>query len=210
MAGRSLQAGRSTRLCRRDGLCATVAQAAARVLAGVVLLPLLAACGGEPARTAMESPMLNDTFQLNSPAFAEGGAIPAKFTCDGQDVSPALSWVGAPDDTSAFVVVVDDPDANGFVHWVLFNLTGSQSGSLTEAVSESPDAPAQGRNDFGGIGWSGPCPPAGRPHTYRFSLLALDAPLELSGTPSATEVRDAAEGHVLATARLTATYQRNG
>jgi Raf kinase inhibitor-like YbhB/YbcL family protein len=148
-------------------------------------------------------------FTLTSTAFDEGGAIPRKFSCDGENVSPALSWEGAPDDTGAFALIVDDPDARDFVHWVVFDMVGSQSGALTEAVSASPDAPTQGKNDFGKIGWGGPCPPSGS-HHYRFTLLALDGPLGLTGTPSADEVRGAAQGHTLDEATLTATYRREG
>ena len=149
------------------------------------------------------------SFSLTSTAFADGGSIPRKFSCDGEDVSPALSWEDAPDDTGAFALIVDDPDARGWVHWVVFDMTGSQSGGLAEAISASPDAPPQGRNDFGKIGWGGPCPPSGT-HRYRFTLLALDGPLGLTGTPSADDVRGAAEGHTLDEATLTATYTRGG
>jgi Raf kinase inhibitor-like YbhB/YbcL family protein len=148
-------------------------------------------------------------FTITSTAFSDGGSIPRKFSCDGENVSPALSWDGAPDDTGAFALIVDDPDARGFVHWVVFDMTGSQSGGLAEAVSASPDAPTQGRNAFGKIGWGGPCPPSGT-HHYRFTLFALDAPLGLAGTPSADEVRQAAQGHTLAEATITGTYQRGG
>jgi hypothetical protein len=151
--------------------------------------------------------MPNDGFRLTSSAFADGTAIPAHHTCDGDDESPQLSWQGAPDDTVTFALVVDDPDADGFVHWVLFDLTGSQTGGLAQALSASPDAPPQGTNDAGTIGWSGPCPPSGR-HTYRFRLLALDDTLALTGAPRAAEVLAAAEGHVLDEATLTATYER--
>jgi hypothetical protein len=149
------------------------------------------------------------TFTLTSSAFEDGGSIPGKFSCDGEDVSPALSWEGAPDKTAALALIVDDSDARGFIHWVVFDMTGSQSGALTEAVSASPDAPTQGRNGFGRIGWGGPCPPSGT-HHYRFTLLALDAMLGLSGTPSADEVRAAAQDHTLAEATLTGTYRRGG
>jgi Raf kinase inhibitor-like YbhB/YbcL family protein len=148
-------------------------------------------------------------FTLTSTAFEDGGAIPRKFSCDGEDVSPALSWVGAPDGAGAFALIVDDPDARGFIHWVVFDMTGSQSGGLAEAVSASPDAPTQGRNGFGRIGWGGPCPPSGT-HHYRFTLLALDGPLGLTGTPSADDVRRAAQGHTLDQATLNGTYQRGG
>jgi Raf kinase inhibitor-like YbhB/YbcL family protein len=153
--------------------------------------------------------MADDDFRLTSTAFVDGESMPRKFSCDGEDVSPELSWSGAPDRTAAFVLIVDDRDARGFVHWVISDMTGSATGSLPEAVSASPDAPAQGRNDFDRIGWGGPCPPSGE-HRYQFTLLALDEPLGLTGTPSAKEVRDAADGHVLGEARLTGRYRRGG
>ena len=147
------------------------------------------------------------TFELTSTAFDEGGAIPSRHTCDGEDVSPDLSWQGAPDDTVAFALLVDDPDARGFVHWVACDLPGSASGSLAEGASTAGGAPQQGRNDFGRVGWGGPCPPSGT-HRYVFRLLALDRSLGLGGTPLADEVRSAAEGHVLGEAQLTGTYRR--
>ncbi len=146
-------------------------------------------------------------FSLTSPAFAEGGAIPREHTCDGRDASPPLSWSGAPADSASLALVVDDPDAGGFVHWVLFNLTASATGSIPAGYSASPDAAPQGRNGFGRTGYGGPCPPSGT-HHYVFRLLALDAMLPLAGTPAAADVLAAADGHVLAEARLTGTYRR--
>jgi Raf kinase inhibitor-like YbhB/YbcL family protein len=151
--------------------------------------------------------MADKSFRLISPAFSDDGAIPSRFTCDGADESPELEWTGAPDETAAFALIVDDPDARGFVHWVLFDLTGSQSGGLARGVSASPDAPPQGTNSFRKIGWNGPCPPSGT-HRYRFRLLALDDELGLPNTPDADEVLRAAEGHVLDQVELTATYTR--
>lgn len=153
--------------------------------------------------------MADQTFTLSSPDFDDGGVILARFTCDGEDVSPPLEWQDAPEQTQAMALLVDDPDADGFVHWVAYNLTGSRTGGVPEGASESPDGPAQGTNDFGKTGWGGPCPPSGT-HTYRFSLMALDAPLELAGTPSADDLRTAAAGHVLDEAVLTARYRRKG
>jgi len=147
-------------------------------------------------------------FVLTTSAFAAGGAIPRRFTCDGEDASPDLSWAGAPDDTAAFVLVVDDPDASGFVHWIAFDLTGSDSGGLAVGVSASPDAPPQGTNDFGRIGWNGPCPPSGA-HRYRFTLTALAAPLELEGAPRIGDLQRALVGaSVLGSAMLEGTYRR--
>jgi len=148
-----------------------------------------------------------DEFSLTSTAFDEGGAIPSRYTCDGEDVSPPLNWVAAPAETGALALFVDDPDANGFVHWVAFDLTASESGGLPEGVSSSPDAPPQGTNSFGRVGWSGPCPPSGT-HHYRFRLIALKDTLGLSGAPRADAVLAAAEGNILGEVTLTATYSR--
>lgn len=148
------------------------------------------------------------TFELISPAFDDGGEIPRKFTCDGEDVSPVLEWSDAPDDTSALALIVDDPDARGYVHWVVFDMGGSQSGGLPEGVSASPDAPPQGVNDFRRLGWGGPCPPSGT-HRYRFTLYALDAPTGLTGTPTASDLRATMEGHIVGQAELNGSYTRS-
>jgi hypothetical protein len=161
-----------------------------------------------PAPTAPEATAGRDGgFRLASPDFPDGGAIPRRYTCDGEDESPPLTWEGAPDSTATLALIVDDPDARGFVHWVVYNLTGSQTGGLAAGISASPDAPPQGKNDFGKIGWGGPCPPSGS-HHYRFTLLAVDDTLDLSGAPTADEVRDAASGHIVDEALLTGTYRR--
>jgi Raf kinase inhibitor-like YbhB/YbcL family protein len=147
------------------------------------------------------------SFTLRSTAFDEGGAIPRRFTCDGDDVSPDLDWVDAPEDTASFALILDDPDANAFAHWLVYNMTGSATGGLPEAISATPDAPTQGINDFGKLGYGGPCPPSGE-HRYRFTLYALDAVLPLPAAPRAATLRAAIDGHVLAEAVLTATYRR--
>ncbi len=147
------------------------------------------------------------SFVLRSASFNADGTIPTKYTCDGQNVSPSLEWEGAPGATAAFALIVDDPDARGFIHWVVYNLTGSSSGLLQEAVSASPDAPPQGRNGFGDIGYGGPCPPSGT-HRYQFTLYALRAPLEIAGAPSASDVQAAISGVLLEKTTLTGTYTR--
>jgi Raf kinase inhibitor-like YbhB/YbcL family protein len=148
-------------------------------------------------------------FTLTSTAFAAGASIPRRFTCDGEDVSPELSWTGTPAGTGALVLLTDDPDARGWVHWIVLDLPGA-NGSLPEAVPSSADPPAQGRNDFGRRGWGGPCPPSGT-HRYTFTLYALAVPLGLPGTPDGAAVRRAlADATVLGSARLEATYRRSG
>jgi len=145
-------------------------------------------------------------FVLESPSFVEGGSIPIKHSCDGQDVSPALVWEGAPAATAAFALIVDDPDARGFIHWVVYNVGGGPAGGLPDGAGSSK-APPQGRNDFGRVGWGGPCPPGGT-HHYRFTLYALSAPLPLSCTPTSGEVRGALARVLLGYTTLTATYTR--
>lgn len=147
-------------------------------------------------------------FRLTSSDFSEGGSIPRRHTCDGEDASPALEWSGAPDETQALVLIVDDPDARGFVHWIVYDMSATHSGGLPEGFSESPDAPAQGTNDFRRTGYGGPCPPSGT-HRYDFTLYALSEPTGLSGSPRAQEVRDALSGKTIAEARLTGTYTRS-
>jgi Raf kinase inhibitor-like YbhB/YbcL family protein len=183
-----------------------------RVVALVALLATLGSCGGGAASPGVTSrpevPMSG--FVLSSTAFAPGAPIPRRHTCDGEDVSPDLAWSGAPDGTGALVLLVDDPDARGWVHWIALDLPGAASGSLATAASRSPTAPAQGTNDFRRAGWGGPCPPSGT-HRYVFTLYALARPLGLSGEPNGATVRQAlARAEVLGTAVLEGTYRRGG
>jgi Raf kinase inhibitor-like YbhB/YbcL family protein len=146
-------------------------------------------------------------FRLTSNAFKEGAAIPRKYTCDGENVSPDLMWAGGPDRTVSLVLILTDPDAREFVHWLVYNMTGTATGGLPEGVSATPDAPMQGTNSFRKIGYGGPCPPSGT-HHYVFTLSALDELLPLTGAPTADQVTAAMKGHVLETTKLTATYRR--
>jgi len=149
---------------------------------------------------------------VSSSAFQEGSEIPARYTCEGQDVSPALTWKEPPAETQSFALIMDDPAAPGgvFTHWVLFNLPADSRG-LSEAVPTQPQLPdgsLQGKNDFGRSGYGGPCPPPGRPHRYQFTLYALDQTLDLKAGASKKQVIDAMQGHILAQGRLTGTYRR--
>jgi Raf kinase inhibitor-like YbhB/YbcL family protein len=162
----------------------------------LAIVPLLGACAEDPAT--------NDTITLTSDAFDEGAAIPTRFSCDGEDVSPPLAWDGVPSETAAFALIVDDPDAGGFVHWVVADIP-ADARSAAEGSSPGTD----GRNDMGREGYGGPCPPSGT-HRYVFTIYALGDALGLDADFSADELRSAMEGHVLATGRLTATYERGG
>jgi Raf kinase inhibitor-like YbhB/YbcL family protein len=180
----------------------------------VAVIAAVSACAPTPAQESAQSTPASEEapmpeFTLTSSSFQADGEIPSRHTCDGEDVSPALAWEGAPDGTQSLVLVVDDPDARGFVHWVLVDLTASASGSLPEAYAASPDAAQQGTNDFGRVGWGGPCPPSGR-HRYTFTLTALNAPLGLAEAPRAEDVRRAMAGRILDEATLNASYQRGG
>jgi len=146
-----------------------------------------------------------DGFILTSPSFTDGTSIRGRYSCDGADLSPALAWEGAPAETAAFALIVDDPDAKGYVHWVIFDLPGGTSGSLPEDVARSVSS--QGRNDFGRVGYGGPCPPSGT-HHYRFTLYALSQPLRFPGNPSADLVRSGVAPVLLGRTTLTATYTR--
>ena len=182
----------------------------------LVLVTLaLAACqagGGSTQPAATEGAVqsaANGEFTLSSPDFGEGQPIPRRYACDGDDASPPLAWSGAPGEAAAFALVMDDPDAGGFVHWVVFDMTASASGSLPTGWSRSPDASPQGTNGFGRVGYGGPCPPSGT-HRYDFRLLALGQELALAGAPTAQQVLDAAAGHIVGEARLTGTYRKGG
>jgi Raf kinase inhibitor-like YbhB/YbcL family protein len=175
-----------------------------------------AALSSQPSTATSEGPPMTDpapsaasaAFTLTSTAFAEGGAIPTEFSCDGANVSPPLSWAGVPAGTAALVLVVDDPDARGFVHWIVLDLPGTDGG-LPQGVSPTADSPQQGTTSFGKVGWGGPCPPSGT-HHYRFTLTALAAPLGLPGHPAGSDVEAAlGQANVLGKVVLTATYQRS-
>ncbi len=152
------------------------------------------------------------SISISSSAFQNGGDIPRKFTCDGADVSPDLSWTNPPEGTQSFALIADDPDApvGTWTHWVLFDLPASTR-QLTENVSkvdELPSSGRQGRNDFKRIGYGGPCPPAGKPHRYFFKLYAVDRKLDLKAGASKQEVEQALQGHTLAKAELMGKYKR--
>ena len=151
-------------------------------------------------------------LQLATTAFTSGGTIPKKFTCDGPDVSPALTWSGSPSGTQSFGLIADDPDAPAgtWVHWVLYNVPAGTH-ELAEGVRKDeqlPDGTLQGRNDFRKIGYNGPCPPPGKPHRYFFKLYALDTKLSLKAGSTKSEVESAMQGHILAQGEWLGRYGR--
>jgi Raf kinase inhibitor-like YbhB/YbcL family protein len=151
------------------------------------------------------------SIDVASPAFEEGGAIPARYTCDGLDVSPPLSWSSLPDGTQSLALIADDPDAprGTFVHWVLYNLP-PDTHRLPEDVPNRerlPSGAVQGVNSAARVGYMGPCPPSGT-HRYFFKVYALDTGLDLGGGTTKEELVNAMEGHVLAEGQLMGTYRR--
>lgn len=150
-------------------------------------------------------------MNLTSSSFSEGSQIPQKYTyttpgvCDGQNISPALAWTGAPAGTQSFALVMLDPDASDWVHWLQFDIAPGTD-ELQEAVG-GPNAGVKGRNGWGQTGYGGPCPPRGT-HRYTITLYALDALLKLPEGASLADFEDAASGHVIGQARLGATRTR--
>jgi len=150
-------------------------------------------------------------MHLYSPEFLTGSFIPFKYTCDGENYSPPLTWEDPPNGTKSFALIVSDPDApNGtFTHWVLYNLPADLR-QLSEGVPPQhtlPDGITQGKNDFDQIGFCGPCPPNGT-HRYYFKLHALDQRLDVSPGASKNEILEAMKGHVLDAAELMGLYGR--
>ena len=148
---------------------------------------------------------------IQSPAFEEGEAIPAIYTCDGGDISPPLEWAGVPEDTQSLVLIVDDPDAPDpaapkmvWVHWLLYNLPAMATG-LPEAVTALPAGTLEGINDWQRTGYGGPCPPIGR-YRYFFKLYALDTVLPDLAQPTKDQLLEAIQGHVIEEAVLMGTY----
>lgn len=154
-------------------------------------------------------------FALRSAAFEQGQSIPARYTCDGDDVSPPLAWSGAPEGTRSFALVVDDPDApdpaaprTRWVHWVVYEIPATADAIGEDARTNGlPAGAREGVNDWKRTGWGGPCPPIGR-HRYFHRLYALDAALGDLGRPTRTDLERAMRGHVLATAELVGTYEK--
>src|SRR5438445_10598263 len=151
-------------------------------------------------------------FKLRSSAIAPSGHIPAKFTCDGSDLSPPLRWTEPPRDTKSFALIVDDHDASGgaTVHWLLYRVAGSLR-ELPEAVPTRDTVEnigTQGTNGFGKVGYGGPCPPPGPSHHYFFRLYALDALVVLPPPTGKVDVLRAMHGHVLGRAELMGRYGR--
>ena len=167
-------------------------------IAGAVLACLLVGAGGVK-------------MELKSKAFEPGGMIPAKYTCDGEDISPPLQWSDPPAGTKSLALISDDPDApvGTWVHWVVWNIPPSAR-SLDEKLPKKeslPDGTRQGTTDFRRIGYGGPCPPSGT-HRYFLKLYALDTTLNLPGSTTKKDLEREMQGHILGQAELVGKYRR--
>ena len=152
-------------------------------------------------------------FQVDSPAFKDKEKIPAKYTCDGEGISPPLVLTEIPKRTKSFALISDDPDApaGNWVHWVLYDLPEANT-ELREGVEKSETLSTgakQGMTDFKEVGYGPPCPPPGKPHRYFFKLYALDQPLSLPPKATKAELLVAMNGHVLAHAELVGLYEKH-
>jgi Raf kinase inhibitor-like YbhB/YbcL family protein len=181
-----------------------------RVNKAAIILAVLCLAAVFPAGCgSSEEVPLETTLSLTSTAFPDGGAIPDKYTCQGGDVSPPLAWDEPTAGTRSLALIVEDLDTSGrFTHWVLFNIPADVR-VLPEFVSRPALAGVlEGMNDFGKIGYGGPCPPPGKAHRYRFALYALGISLNQESGISKGELLDVMEGHALAQGELIGTYRR--
>jgi Raf kinase inhibitor-like YbhB/YbcL family protein len=178
------------------------------------VLSAVPACGGGhggKSTTGSAPPAARPTrttLGLSSPAFLNGSSIPARYTCDGENVSPPLTWTRVPVRARSLALLVEDRDAPGgaFVHWSLYDLPRGSSGLSSGRV---PAGSVQGENSYGHTGYGGPCPPKGDPaHRYVFTLYALDDSPELPAGASAKSVREAISAHAVTTGTLTGLYRR--
>jgi len=154
---------------------------------------------------------VNMQIKLSSTAFQDNDLIPAKYTCDGDNVSPPLAWSLIPPNTKSIVLIVDDPDAPSktWVHWVLYDVPASVT-QLAEAINPQPSLPGggkNGKNDFNKSGYGGPCPPSGT-HRYFFKIYALDSETGLQPGATKEELLRAMDDHVIGQAQLVGKYQR--
>jgi Raf kinase inhibitor-like YbhB/YbcL family protein len=183
-----------------------------RRAATALALAALAGCGGgDDSADPAPGSAATDEIRVESPAFTDGGRLPARFTCDGEGVSPPLRWSGAPGDAQDLVLVADDPDMTqgAFTHWTVWKLPLQPDGSGSLREDDVTSEMEEGQNDFGDRGWGAACPPEGDgPHRYVFTLYALDRPAELGDGATAAQVRAAVAASAVAQGRLSATYDR--
>lgn len=196
-------------MSRQDGSRRAGGIARRLALGGVLAVLLLGPSAVGLGQVGMP---MGQVFELRSSDLEPGGMMPRRFTCDGPDLSPPLSWSAPPAGAKSLALIMEDPDAPAgtWVHWVLFNLS---PGARTVAAgiparATLPDGARQGRNDFQRLGYGGPCPPRGPAHRYVFTLFALDAVLDAESGSTKRQIEAAMQGHILARAELVSRYGR--
>jgi len=181
------------------------------LLSPILLLPVVS-CGNPASGSAQEKAPPQSSFRIESAAFKEGALIPARFSCQGENVSPPLAWTDPPAGTRSFALIVEDPDAPAgtWIHWVVYNLP-AQARAMEENTpkqDELSNGGLQGTTSFGSVGYGGPCPPPGKAHRYFFRLYALDAVLNLQAGATKADVLAALKGHVVGEAQLMGRFKR--
>lgn len=177
----------------------------------IALMMLAVGCGtGSTEKTSLTE--TKKGLKILSFSFKDGEPIPMQSTCDSLNISPQISWTGVPEDAASLAITCEDPDAPGktFTHWIVYNIS-IQTPRLPEnqpLEEKLPNMAKQGINDFGKIGWNGPCPPAGKLHHYVFTIYALDKNLEFTDKPNRADFDQAIFGHVIERASFTGTYQK--
>jgi Raf kinase inhibitor-like YbhB/YbcL family protein len=187
-----------------------------RIIFYLLVISMTACAPAQPLSTQTSqpsSPQINQevtiSFEISSPAFANGEPIPSDFSCAGRDISPTLTWTEPPAGTQSFALIMDDPDApsGSWVHWIIFNIPASTR-NLAEGMPTDPklsDGSLQGKISSGTSGYHGPCPPSGT-HRYFFKLYALNTMLDLPTNARKEDLSSAMEGHILANAELMGTF----
>ncbi len=181
----------------------------ALAICAVALLPGCSESDKAPTPAPPRATSAIATIQLTSPEFDNGSEIPTRFTCDGDDISPELTWTGVPNAARSLALIVDDPDAprRTWIHWVVYGLPSDASG-FPEGASIAEHGGVNGATDFNRSGYGGPCPPSGPAHRYFFKLYALDAPLSLDSGSGKSELLSAMDGHTIAQGILMGIYAR--
>jgi Raf kinase inhibitor-like YbhB/YbcL family protein len=175
------------------------------IAVGVSAGAVLPGCGGGDTPES-ELPSAPEDVQVSSPAFDQGGTIPERFTCDGAEVSPPLAFREVPAGARELALVVEDPDADRFVHWTVLRIPPD---TARIAEGRAPPGSIETENSFGDRRWGGPCPPEGdEPHRYVFAVYTLSRPLGLDEDASGDEVREAIDEAAISRGRLTAEYAR--
>ncbi|BDZ67029.1 YbhB/YbcL family Raf kinase inhibitor-like protein [Methanobacterium ferruginis] len=178
----------------------------------ILLVIFASGCTTESNQTTNQTSNQSGNFQITSSAFAQGGQIPQKYTADGEDISPPLSWTPTPQNTVSFTITCEDPDSSGsgggaFFHWIIFDIPANIT-QLAEGITNErtlDNGAKQGTNDMGTIGYVGPSPPSGT-HRYAFKIYALDTMLNLEPGATKQQVTNAMEGHILAQTQITGRY----